>query len=423
MNTRPDNLGAGLLLSILCACAPVDVKEFTLQPSANNRGAACTDQIASMVADISVVADRETAKATKGAPTATKIEEIYSQYEAQKGNILQSLRQSPVIETIFRSAELSSAKGINQQHRFLAVNAGETLNSALLRKKINTNPDRITTLDPVTTLDNYETDFIDRIPPPNTLNNRDFRTFINEYSEQMLRHTGSEPLPTASSEDTKNAGDGDDAFWNDLSAYYSAYAKGNFVDYFGNKYAKPDISLTVTDAELGNSVALFIEMIFDTSAHTPIWQSVDPKDPKQTTYYPGGTTNEPTGLVLKHLVSENISTNPRCGITIEKADVINMLSQNFASAASNVAGGAVGTIGGFGVSLGFFGKASVGDNKAVTSLVQAVVSELVKRLTVETTYRLLGAVSTTDKPSASQLTQFFKSSNNGQTPSHNAWVP
>jgi hypothetical protein len=57
MNIQLENLGVGLLLSTLCACAPVDVKEFTLQPIADIKGSACTAQIAGMVADISVLVD------------------------------------------------------------------------------------------------------------------------------------------------------------------------------------------------------------------------------------------------------------------------------------------------------------------------------------------------------------------------------
>src|SRR5262249_17703970 len=102
-------------------------------------------------------------------------------------------------------------------------------------------------------------------------------------------------------------------------------------------------------------------------------------------YYPGGGTDAPTVLVVFGRKPEPISLNEKylgCGMTILKAKAVNVLATDFSVAGSNAAGSAVGTIGGFGADLGVFGKISVGDNKAVTSVVQVTVSELIKRLTV-----------------------------------------
>jgi hypothetical protein len=102
-------------------------------------------------------------------------------------------------------------------------------------------------------------------------------------------------------------------------------------------------------------------------------------------------------------------------MNISKAKTINMLSQMFASGASNAAGTLVGTIGGLGVSLGMFGKLSIGDNKAVTTIIQAAVSQIVRRATVELSYEVLTAIPL--KPTSTYRTTGFFVSPNKNTPS------
>jgi hypothetical protein len=301
----------------------------------------------------------------------------------------------------------------------------------------------------------------------------------------------------------------DDAFWQHLKTYYSAYAAGNFVDYFGAKYAKPDISTTVSDADLAYAVGVFFELVFDEAFRTPIWLAIDnthpgiistdkssvtlsddmtkfgwkkgmsitdnlPSDsnepgafgnnttikgikwtPSPTasgsgttlvtlstaarvsgpvnlsvadsskTYYPGGSSNAPTSTTVftqrPPRAISLIENAPGCGMNIRKAQVVNMLSQSFSSGASNAAGTIVGTFGGLGISFGAFGKVSIGDNKAVTSVVQSVIGQIVKRLTVEGTYRVLTEVPVSTSASQYELTGYFMSPNQ-QTPQHYTWV-
>lgn len=348
--------------------------------------------------------------------------------------------------------------------------------------------------------------YIDSLRSP-PLSNQDFRIFRDEFSEKMLRHTNkASATQAASGTSTAN----DSTFWDDLKAYYDAYVHGNFVDHFGIKYDKPSLSLTISDAELAYTVGVFIELVFDAAAKTPVWQPVDKTgagtiskgsttvtalsgniklwqagmaiggtgttkkaDDKTTeipdvttiasidptnntlvmskpagdsgpvqltvtslTYFPGGTANKPTALTaIKGIQLNPISLDPndiRCGMTQLKFDAVDDLAQAFSSASSNAIGSAVGTIGGVGISFGFFGKASIGDNKAGTALIQAVVAQLVKRMSFEMTYPVISAVGYTSKdvdtssqsPSSvkSQLTQFFSSSN-AKTPEHYWWLP
>jgi len=73
------------------------------------------------------------------------------------------------------------------------------------------------------------------------------------------------------------------------------------------------------------------------------------------------------------------------------------------------------------ISFGAFGKVSIGDNKAVTSVVQSVIGQIVKRLTVEGTYRVLTEVPVSTSASQYELTGYFMSPNQ-QTPQHYTWV-
>ena len=145
-------------------------------------------------------------------------------------------------------------------------------------------------------------------------------------------------------------------------------------------------------------------------------------------YYPAKTANAPSRLTtLKNnppaLRYINLKTpNAGCGMTVPKAEAINFMAQTFSTAGSTAAGTIVGTVGGLGVSFGLFGKVSVGDNKAVTAAVQAAIAQIVKRLTVEATYRVLMEVPAREGTSSYEMTSYFSSANNG-TPSHYSWLP
>jgi hypothetical protein len=465
MRSRPIDIALGLLLLSVIACAPIDVTEFALQPSQNINLEICASNLPELSADIATVSSRQN---NTGGGKSLSIEDAVSSFERVKSNIPWSLRQTTVIRIIFQSGEYVIAQTVNSKHRLLETK---------------------TLLNGAGSLDEYESKFISGLEPKDTINNKDLRQFVDEFAEQILRHTSSSPQTAIDSAKVSN-----DQFWTILVDYYTAYAKGNFVDYFGNKYDKPTISSTVTDAELGNSVSVILEMIFDAAAKTPVWQptdnsqtgtttakstkitnlpndvtklgwqkgmsisdtakeipdgttisSIDPggkaltlssaataSDTKaalvvtNATYYPAATTNKPTGLTLGILPLQLMSLSESafgCGMTQKKAETIMFLSQAFSSAASNVVGGAVGTIGGFGWSLGVFGKISIGDNKAITALVQTLAAELVKRLTVEATYPILDSVSATSTTTKYQMTQLFISPNYGVTPTHNSLLP
>jgi hypothetical protein len=474
-------LAAGMLLSLLIGCAAVKMKEMTLQSAgvAGNQDivSTCSNGKYSLATVLAarVAGPDETPDVAAAAAAKAFMDQVTAPYEGLKGSIPTSLRGTAVIESVFRSAKLSAGQAVQE--------AFEAQNLAALQARA---PGAQAAYEAMTT-------YLNAGPKSGSISIRDFRTFADEFSEQLQRRT------------KPRTGGTDETFWELVQAYYSTYAEGKFVDYFGTQYAKPTLSLTVTDAELANAVGVLLEFTFDAAAQTPVWvpqderhsgdttsgskkldqlkignqpddvskigwqvgmkitdsggaipsgttiSAIDPtglsltlsnaatKNASATqltvteakvTYYPGASSNEPSVLALmpgrkpKPMVSLD-SKDVSCGMTILKAKAINTLAQDFGSAASNAAGAAVGTVGGVGFSVGVFGKLSIGDNKAVTSLVESVTAELVKRLTVEATYPVLesAAFRVRADQSVYHLTSPFVTPNRNGTPHHYAWLP
>jgi hypothetical protein len=479
-------LAAGMVLSLLAACATVDVKEMALQ-SAGVAGNSDIDKAATATCPksryslasllgVHAAAGGPELDAAAAAAAQTVMQDATTPYDDLRGHLPVTLRGTAVIETVIRSAKLSAGHAVQE--------AFEAQNLAVLQTPS------------AQAIDGKMAAYLrDKLPQPDSVSTKDFRTFADEFSEQLLRRTKPKSSGT------------DESFWELVQAYYSAYAEGKFTDYFGTTYQKPTLSLTVTDAELANVVGVFLELAFDAAANTPVWVPTDAQHAGDTTtgskkvdqiknftlngnppedvsgkgwqvgmkisdsggaipsgatitaidttglsvtlsnaatknatgthltvveakptYYPGGNSNEPSELALNGRTAMAMvsldSKDVGCGMTILKAKAINTLAQGFGSAASNAAGAAVGTIGGVGVSVGLFGKVSIGDNKAVTSLVESATAELVKRLTVETTYPVLGSLAFKAPPhdSAYHLTSPFVTPN-PSTPRRYSWLP
>lgn len=456
------------LVVVLAGCATVDLKEYEIVPNQATKLAIEPCQNSPERSDFE----------TQKVAFIHKMQLL----TATQGKVPLPLQQNAVVEDVFRSAKLTIARSMIQEQSVPDLGRS-SINRAVLK---------------------YETDYVKSTPlrEPETLNDSDFREFVDEFSEQILRHTH------GSSQGS------DDDFWQRLENYYAAYAAGNFVDYFGNTYEKPTLSLSVTDQELANVVGVFVEMLFDAAAGTPIWVPMDSDskhsgsttagsdiitvpesviaagwkagmniddtvdDPSKKIipvgstiklmpdhgvggtvkvtlnnkavstssntqfivysklFYPGASKNEPTSLLFDYPDQEKdkqpfrlrypnqislLENSLACGMTIEKAKVVNTLASTFASAGSNVAGTAFGTAGGGGASLVLFAKISIGDNKALAAVVRAAVSQLVKRLTVEATYPILESHNFGDSTSY-QLTDMFLSPNSAP-PTHYSWVP
>lgn len=490
---QPVVLLLSTLMLLLCACSTIDVNEYALQPAGDVSGMRIIGRGTCPKHDLGPVpslAGTERPTAQEALAVAPLVAAI-SPYNEQESLLPVSLQATPVMKTIFEIAKVTAASAAYE--RFQAENATVLEDAKRLEGSNFALSDAQRT---ALTVKNYQSAYLKRLErsqSPGALSEKDFRNFADEFSEQVLRHTKSSSVPAQVSEAA------DDAFWERAQAYYSAYAAGKFVDYFGTKYAKPSLSKTVTDGELANLVGVFLEIAFDASAKTPVWTQMDssqrgdiekgsttvrlstdvstrswkkgmsisaddgaipsgatiagiandgrsitlsvaatksaagagllvtPTALAQATYWPGDSTNEPTVLAIARPKREAAamsldSKSVGCGMTVLKAKAINTVAQEFSGAASSSAGAAIGTIGGVGFSVGIFGKVSIGDNKAVTSLIQAVVSELVKRLTVETMYPVLQSVNL-QKASGYQMTALFASPNHGNTPLHHTWLP
>jgi hypothetical protein len=230
---------------------------------------------------------------------------------------------------------------------------------------------------------------VSSVPAPSTsLNQADFNAFARLVSENILR------------QGTPTDGDhgGSDPFWIRLRDYYDAFYAGKFVSYFGKMYAKPSNSLTITDTEIVQSMVVFMELMFDEALATPVWIGKD-----DNLYYPGASEKRPTAV--KYQPADIIESGPSgCGINVYKAKTIAYLANTFATAASTDTGLTIKSFGGLEVGLGVLGKFSVGDNNTLSVLMQAVVAEIVSRLTVQLTYPILSRLDFGSPPQVAGFT-------------------
>jgi hypothetical protein len=228
------------------------------------------------------------------------------------------------------------------------------------------------------------------VPSPKiSLAPQHFEGFARMVSESVLRHTPS--TPSASGDAGPNASD---LFWTKVKAYYKAYFDGSFITYFGSTYDQPKVSTTIGDTEIVQAASVFLELIMDEIFHSPVWKgSSDGK------YYPGGNKNKPTVLTVNSVTPESISEQVYgCGMNVPKANTVLYLSTAFTKAAEAESNLTIKSVGGVEIGLGVLGKVSIGDNSTLTNLVQALVSEIVGRLTVALAVPVLSAIDIEQQP-------------------------
>lgn len=116
-----------------------------------------------------------------------------------------------------------------------------------------------------------------------------------------------------------------------------------------------------------------------------------------TTYYPGNSANQPTALTtgmaeyvqIPSETDQDGKPSGACGITTQNVWLLQTLANGASDEASTVGGLVANTAGGLGVSLGVFGKISIGDNATLSDLVKAAASELALRSTLMVSYHTL----------------------------------
>lgn len=192
-----------------------------------------------------------------------------------------------------------------------------------------------------------------------------------------------------------------------LGFYFTRLFRGTYVDRFGDKLAAPAFSRTVGDSEIASTINVLIDVIVDFSVRSPIWtegtgtkevyypaQKANPgvtptavafmTDPTMLQHY--GTNQHFLHWVLEKPIPESGAATG-CGMDEQKVDVVEYLAQLAQQEASGITGLTLGTAGGFGVSLGAFGKFSIGDNQTVQVLARTVLSIAADRIISELAYR------------------------------------
>ena len=203
-----------------------------------------------------------------------------------------------------------------------------------------------------------------------------------------------------------------------LVAYLKAYYDGKFYDRMGTAVSKPQLpnssnlvsslsNFSVPDSEIVAAETVLLEFLMDTIDPTPVMgntacpipttsasASCNPPstDPKTTTYYPGNSSNQPTALTVGLAKYIEIPASG-CGITTENAWVLKTLADGASDEAGTVGGLVANTAGGLGVSLGAFGKISIGDNATLSDLAKTAASEFALRATLLASYFSLYHVS------------------------------
>ncbi len=159
-------------------------------------------------------------------------------------------------------------------------------------------------------------------------------------------------------------------------------------------------NFSVPDSEIVAAETVLLEFMMDTIDPTPVMgntncpipttnasSSCQPNanDPKTTTYYPGNSSNQPTALTVGMAKYIELPATG-CGITTQNVWVLQSLANGASDEAATVGGLITNTAGGFGVSLGVFGKISIGDNATLSDLVKTAASEVALRATLLASY-------------------------------------
>jgi hypothetical protein len=226
----------------------------------------------------------------------------------------------------------------------------------------------------------------DVTPPSQNLSNGDFKNFA--YTVRTLLSSPEIAIGGAQTDhpvvSAANTGD-TVTFKNAFVSYFSAYYAGNFVDRFGTKLAKPKLSLTISDTEIGDVVQIMWELIYDYALRTPVWSD-------GTLYYPGSSKDEPTAAAVKLIKPQTIlakNLSAHCGMTELKLEAVQYLANAASDRASTLGGMVTSSFGGFEIGLGFLGKFSFGDNQTLQTVVKVSIGQAAQRAAEEASYRAL----------------------------------
>ena len=220
----------------------------------------------------------------------------------------------------------------------------------------------------------------------------DVKAFAKNLVTTQLRPTIAPPSTNKTGKNT-----------NVFATYFSTFYNGKFVDRFGQTISKPNLSLPgltaangpinlsikLSDAEIGAALTVLIEYLADLVDPTPVLGSSPPgqivsSGADATTFYPAGNKSEPTALVAGIANYKQVSSD--CGITAKNVEVLGYVANGAGDEAQLVNGLVTQSAGGFGFSLGIFGKISIGDNQTLGTVVKTAASRAAMRIVFASSY-------------------------------------
>ncbi len=225
---------------------------------------------------------------------------------------------------------------------------------------------------------------IARYPVPETLTHRELESFATKAIGLLLR-----PRLDASTKSDQGG---------EFKSYFEAYYAKKFVDRFGQPVVRPEIStafpigVAISDADIATVEVMLLEYIFDQVDPTPVFgdaSSIGAIDPATTKFYPN--LSRPTFSVV------NSAYNYRCiraegrGLTVKSLDRVVEVAKALGDRAAALGGLSFNSFGGVGLSLGLFGKVSIGDNQTLSVLAKTAVSRLAMRLSYASSIGLMAS--------------------------------
>ena len=189
-----------------------------------------------------------------------------------------------------------------------------------------------------------------------------------------------------------------------FGTYFHAYYEGKFVDRFGKSVQKPQlpdlksslqnlkpVTLTITDADIAAAESVLLEFLFDAVDPTPVLgDAVDASSvTDKTKFYPGGTSDSrPTvfGTSLSHYMQIH---DTGCGVTTKNIDTLVDIANAAGDRAAAIGGLSFNSVGGVGVSLGVFGKLSLGDNQTLSTMAKEAIQRFAMRLAYSSGFWLI----------------------------------
>lgn len=174
---------------------------------------------------------------------------------------------------------------------------------------------------------------------------------------------------------------------NTAALYLRAYYNGDYVDRYGTAVKKPELSTTVTDAQITTALSVLLDYVTDQIDPTPVIGDKDPVNgapPDGVTFLPGKSTKAPTALTAKLATYRTLDKD--CGLTKDNLSMLWALSGAAGDRAAALGGLVAETPGGLEIGLGVLGKISIGDNKTLSEMAKITASRLATRIVFASGY-------------------------------------